>query len=146
MFLRDHPSEQRGIDAVRLRSRPQGFEVMPRLHRIQEVDGMALGMCQIGQQLMIRAGRFETKATPDRSPFQPGAQRAALIPNLLNRPALIRTGHDDRVFGDIDSHIQNGFHPQRLHNKGSLMGWLHTNVSLCQIGGHESCREIPHRR
>jgi hypothetical protein len=66
MFLGDHPSEQHGINSVGFRPGPQGFGIMPRLHRIQEIDGMAMAMRQIGQQLMIRAGRFETNPAPGR--------------------------------------------------------------------------------
>lgn len=88
---------------------------MPRFHRIQEKDGVAVGMSQIREDLMIGLGGFEPEATAGGQRLEPRASGGALIADLVNRKRLFGTSHDHGVFGHIDSDMQNGLPTRRLH-------------------------------
>ena len=85
---------------------------------IQYKHGKPLGVGQLGQQILVAAGGFQTQAAAGRRVF-PGFQGGPLVRyNARGRSAKL--GDDHGVLGDIDANIK-GDARQFSHGSPSML-------------------------
>ena len=82
---------------------------------------------------MIATRGFHADAAARRQILEKGEHRRAAISDLAHREAAFRTGHNDRVLGDISTDIEHyglGLHDVSPLTKLNGAGVEHTGVSL----------------
>src|SRR3990172_6849814 len=62
----------------------------------------------------LAVGGFEADGAAGGERFQPSQQRRTLIGHTADRKALRGARHNDRVFGNIHTDVQNGLHDSSL--------------------------------
>lgn len=128
VLLRDQSGDQFRIHPVGFGPAAQGLGIVPSIQRVQQEDGMTVGLRQVRQQFVIGAGGFQANAAACRERCQPCPQWGPLIGNTLDRKTSLSARDHNSVFGHIHADIQNGLHHRRLLERHD-----------CRWGG-------PHRR
>ena len=133
VFVGDHPGDEFGIHTIGLAPQSNGLGIVVGILGIQQEDQKAELVGSVSEQLVMGTGGFHADAAARRQTLEKGQRCGALISDLARGEAPFRTGHHDRVLGNIGADIEHcgwGLHDVPPLTKLNGAGVEHTCVSL----------------